>query len=115
MSETTESQAAGETSEQDDLSERWLEDERSAYEAAQSGDYDLAIGNWSAILADDEQRAFFAAGADEGDEDGPVREIAASLADAYLRKGDKQEAIRLINEWHLVVSDAADVEEGAGA
>jgi hypothetical protein len=79
----------------------------------QAGDFDAAIAGWTALLDDGAARAFFAEGGEEGEEDGPLREIAADLAEAYLRKGDDESRARarqLVDQWGLEL-----VAEGGGA
>ena len=86
------------------MSEQLMDEERQAYEHAAHGDLDAAISGWTAILGDTEKKAFFAAGGDEDDPDGPLRTIAAGLADAYLRKGgdgDRERAMALVSEYGL--------------
>lgn len=86
------------------MSEQLLDEERQAYEHSVAGDLDAAISGWTAILDDPTKKAFFAEGGDEEDPQGPVREIAASLADAYLRKGgadNRERAMALVRQYGL--------------
>ncbi|HVV19268.1 MAG TPA: hypothetical protein VHF06_07525 [Pseudonocardiaceae bacterium] len=82
--------------------------EREAYQAAENGELDRAVEVWSDILTDAGKRAFFA------EEDGMVAEIAANLADVYLRKGDdvsRAEAVKLRDRYSLefvAESDGSD-------
>lgn len=98
MSEPTGTTAEEPQEEPDPQAEKLLEYERTAFRAAESGNFDEAIKVWSDILDDAGKRAFF------NEEEGMVEQIAADLADAYLHKGDPDslaKADRLRQEWDL--------------
>ncbi|WP_410586176.1 hypothetical protein [Amycolatopsis sp. lyj-23] len=115
MSEPTSNEGSAAAGEPEELAQQWLDHELSAYQDAQAGNLDSAIEKWNAILADDRQRTFFAEGGDGGTPDGPLQEIAAGLADAYLRKagqdgddGSRAKAMALVDEYHLELTPAGD-------
>lgn len=87
--------------------QRWLDQERDAYLAANSGDFGRAVALWQEILDTEESRTFF------GEEEGQLDEIAAGLADAYLQVGNAAKAQELIETWQLEQADESPADSPA--
>lgn len=120
MSEPTTDQVDPASGVTDELVQQWLNDELLAHKAAEAGNLDAAIEKWEAILADDQRRTFFAEGGEDDAPDGPLLEIAAGLADAYLRKADQDDdessrakGMAIVGQYglELVTADAAPSKE----